>query len=1632
MSSVNSTQAEKIDRKDIIEKIVAYARKKVNVDEIKVLTAFIKQYFSNVPIEDLIERNIEYLFGAVSSHWALLKERDPHQPKIQVFNPSIEENGWYSTHTIVQVVHDDIPFLVDSLRMAINRLGYTIHLIIHSGGMKVRRNELGVLTTLFPQGSIIKEAIIEALIYFEIDKQTDPNVLSVIKEDLQRVLLDVCLAVKDWQAMKDQVIQILDDMKELEPPLDPEDFRESKAFLKWLINDHFTFLGSREYSVIEVDGKKALQLIPQTGLGVLRNEDRSKVIRYFDELPLKARKQALSKQRLIISKTNTISTVHRPAYTDYIGVKKFNKEGEIVGLTLIIGLYTSDVYNSKLCDIPLVRRKVETILQKSGLTHSPHDLKRLLNILNTFPRDDVFQGSVDLLCETAVGIFHLQDRKKTRLFVLPDIYGRYLSCLVYIPRDNLSTDLIYRMQSILVDGFNGKEVTFTIYFPESVLIRIHYVVRIDPKKKISYNLKEIEDKLIEVGRSWQDGLQEEIIQHYGEEVGSTLFNRYRRAFPAGYREIYLPRNAIYDIQYLEKLSPDHDLALSIYRPLSAKPKNLRLKLYRLNNAIPLSDTLPILEHMGLRVAEEQPFQVTFENSANIAWINDFNIFYNTDTPLNIDEINVIFQDAFHHIWYGHAENDGFNKLVLGAKLTWREISVLRAYAKYLRQIGFTFSQHYIEETFSKNPSVARLFMDLFNQTFNPRIHKKVDKIRSLEEKLMNALDSVANLDEDRILRRYLEVMKATLRTNYFQHTEEDSFKPYISFKFNSSLISDIPLPIPMFETFVYSTEFEGVHLRAGKVARGGLRWSNRREDFRTEILGLMKAQQVKNAIIVPSGAKGGFVVKNLPVDATREIVMECGVFCYKNFIRGLLDLADNLVGSSIIRPKDTVCFDDEDPYLVVAADKGTATFSDIANEISREYGFWLDDAFASGGSTGYDHKKIGITARGAWESVKCHFRILNIDPYHEDFTVVGIGDMAGDVFGNGMLYTDRIKLIAAFNHTHIFIDPNPDPKLSYFERLHLFKLPASSWEDYDPHLISKGGGVFSRSVKLIKLSPEARLALGVTKEALIPSELIKAILKAPVDLLWNGGIGTFVKSCSETQNEIGDRANDTLRINGNELRCKVVAEGGNLGFTQLGRIEYELSGGKINTDFIDNSGGVDCSDHEVNIKIFLSLLISEGLLNVKKRNSVLAQMTDEVAQLVLYNNYCQTRAISFAVSTSMEYLELYRLFMHSHELNGNLNRALEFLPDDKTINERKANDLGLTRPEIAVLMAYSKIILKNEILNSVLPEEKSLAEYIESAFPLTLCKRYANQMPRHHLSREIIATQISNRIVTEMGITFVYQMNDENDATTEEIVRAYMTARKLFNLGALWNQVESLEHKVSINVLNEMILDIMRLGRRATRWLLLNKRSSFGINELVNHFSVHLSTLEGLFQSLLSEDERQKFEERIVYLISEGVPEDIARKISATRPLYSSLNIIEAAIAHHVNVAQVAKIYFKLMERLELIWFREKINDYPVENHWTVLARADYKGDLDYLQRVLTVSVIKFPSESSRLDNKVEQWFESNKKYIARWKSVLSELRSSSTNEFVMLTVAMRGLLELAQASRQQEQKEGFNIMQEL
>lgn len=1604
-------------RKHLIARIINHAKKYLDAKQLKLINTFIPQYFSNVPLEDLEPRSTDELYGAVVSHWNLIFKRKPDETKVKVFNPSMERDGWLSPHTIIEVVQIDMPFLVDSMRMELGRMGYSTNLVIHLGGMQVRRNKKHEVTEVFPFETRTEGVLIEAPIYLEINKTTDLQNLKQIEENLWRVLQDVSLAVVDWRSQQERIADSITALNFPSNTLDPADIAEAKSFLHWLANDNFTFLGYRYYELVEKGKQKILKLIPNSGLGVLRDIEGSKTMRLLSDLPEEARRRALSKDIIIISKTNTKSTVHRPVFTDYIIVKRFDKKGEIVGVDTFIGLFSSGAYNDTPQDIPYIRRKIDFILEKTGVKHHGHAAKALLNILETYPRDDLFQGSIEDLSENALGIWHLQERRLIRLFIHKDPYGRYVSCLVYIPRDKFNTNLLNKIQQELVQAVRGTEVTYTTYFPESVLARIHYVIRVLPKEPITIDVKAIEKKLVEIGRSWSDVLRYELVQAYGHEQGSKLGDKYQKAFHAGYRETFNFKNAIYDIAKIESLKVKTDLGMSFYRDLKDEQTVLRFKLYRIHDTIPLSDVLPILENLGLRVIREQPYRIDLTN--DWVWINDFQLEFAQEQAINIDLIKDTFQQAFHKIWLGQTGNDSFNKLVLGANMTWREVSVLRTYAKYLSQTHFPFSQAYIEEAMANNASLARLLFDLFNARFNPELSKiqHEHEQERIKNEIKTQLDQVASLDEDRIIRRYMSVILATLRTNFYQRDIDGNIKPYLSIKLNPHKVPELPQPLSMFETFIYSPRFEGIHLRSSKVARGGIRWSDRREDYRTEILDLTKTQLVKNAVIVPSGAKGGFVCKKLPVDGSREETLQEAVACYKNFIRGLLDVVDNYDGKKVVTRANTVCYDDDDPYLVVAADKGTATFSDIANEISKEYQFWLGDAFASGGSAGYDHKKMGITTRGAWESVKSHFQNMGINPHKQDFTVVGIGDMSGDVFGNGMIMSPHIKLVAAFNHLHIFIDPNPDPKTSYKERLRLYNTPRSSWSDYRHDLISKGGGVFERSAKAIHVSPAVKKLLHLTKDIVVPNELISAILKADVDLLWNGGIGTYVKASNETNDQVGDRANDALRVNGNQLQCKIVGEGGNLGFTQLARIEYELHGGRINTDFIDNSAGVDCSDREVNIKILLGDVMAKQQLSLAQRNKLLMSMTDDVAHLVLRNNYRTARSISFAKNTSMAYIELYRHFMDGMERQGKLPRALEALPDEELLQQRIIDGKGLTRPEIAVLMAYSKIILNTQILESDLPEDKLLVEYVEAAFPKRLRKQYRKYFDEHRLRREIIATQLSNEIVTVMGTTFVYRMCDETGESAADVIRAYVVSRHIFKLTEYLDAVDALDYVVDTDVQYELTNEATRLIRRATRWFLRNRRGKMDISANIDYFASSFGKFEMSLANLLVGDELSYFEARSQALIEQKVPKAIAVKFALVRSIYSGLNVIEAAHSVQSTVLPVSKVYFALMDSLDLIWFREQLNAYPINNHWAILARAAFKGDLDSLQRSLAVTVLSMPTKAKSVDARMEEWLGRHAEVVTRWRAILSELRTTTTKEFSMLAVAMRELTEVAEQS---------------
>ncbi|HEV2061735.1 MAG TPA: NAD-glutamate dehydrogenase, partial [Solirubrobacteraceae bacterium] len=1273
--------------------------------------------------------------------------------------------------------------------------------------------------------------------------------------------------------------------------------------------------------------------------------------------------------------------MHRPAYLDYIGVKRFDAEGNVVGERRFLGLYTSAAYKARPDEIPLLRHKVKSVIARAAFPPGSHDEKALIDILETLPRDELFQVHEDELHDIAMAIHALGVRQRVRLLVRRDAYERFLSCLLFLPRERFNTQNRERAGEILREAFGGESVDFSLRLTD-VLVRIHYIIRTAPGTLPDADVAALERRIVQVTSSWTDGLHAALVDELGEEAGNRLFRRYGHAFPAAYQEDHVPRSAVADVRRLEAMQEEGEpLAMSLYRPIEAADGVLRCKLYRSGEPVMLSAVLPMFEHAGLKVADERPYGIHPRDEAP-AWVYDFGLVY--DGEIDVDEVRDDFEETFTRVWRGEVESDRFNGLVLRARLTWREVVVLRAIARYLRQGGTTFSNRYMELALLAHPDVARALVELFIARFDPVHPAGHEAAEGIAARIEEAIERVESLDEDRILRNFLSVIRATLRTNHFQPGADGSPKPYLALKLDPARIPLLPSPRPHFEVFVYSPRTEGVHLRGGHVARGGLRWSDRLEDFRTEVLGLMKAQMVKNALIVPVGAKGGFVVKR-PREPLRDEV----VACYRTFVSALLDVTDNIVDEEVVAPPDVVRFDGDDPYLVVAADKGTATFSDLANEVAAEYDFWLGDAFASGGSAGYDHKRMGITARGAWESVRRHFRERGVDVQNEEFTVAGVGDMSGDVFGNGMLLSEHIRLVAAFDHRHVFLDPDPDAASSFAERRRLFELPRSSWQDYDEALISAGGGVWPRTAKSIALSEQARRALGIELEEVTPNELIRAILRAPVDLLWNGGIGTYVRASTETDADVGDKANDAVRVRAAELRCRVVGEGGNLGLTQRARIEYALAGGGINTDAIDNAGGVNSSDREVNIKILLDSVVRAGELTRKQRDRLLTKMTDDVAALVLRDNGRQAQALTLAAAQAPAMLDVHHRFIRHLEHVARLDRELEALPDAETIEERRAAGEGLARPELAVLFAYSKVMLYAELLDSDLPEDPWLSKDLARYFPSPLPERFAEAMEAHRLRREIIATHVTNSLVDRAGMTFVFRMHEETGAPASEIARAYAVARDVYGMPAFWNEVEALDHRVPAVIQTEMLLDARKLIERATRWLLRNGRRPLDVAATVADFQSGAGEIAACLPGALVDGDREAWESRVQELESAGVPADLAARAASLAALFGVLDMVQVAVAAGQPIDEVAALHFRIGARLRLHWLRDRVLALPRDDRWQAMARAALRDDFFVLHRELTDDVLRESPPQGTSEERLSAWIACNRATLDRCMGIL-------------------------------------------
>jgi glutamate dehydrogenase len=1592
---------------DVVEGAAELALERLEGKHAARVAEFVRRYYERVAPEDLATRDRRDLYGAAMAHWQTGAHRKAGEPpNLRIYNPDIEVDGWESRHTVVEIVCDDRPFLVDSVTMALHRHGWGIHLVVHPI-LEIERTDSGELVGV---GGTHRES----WIHLEVDRQAVPETCVAARQDLLGVLDDVRAAVEDWPVMRDLALRIADEL-ETEPPMaSVEERSAAQELLRWMAHDHFTFLGYREYVVATEDGIGLLKGVPGTGLGVLRDEKRPPKVRKLADLPDEVEHRVHEPRVLIVTKANSRSTIHRNDHMEYVGVKIFDAEGRVTGERHFVGLYTALAYRVSAMDIPFLRGKIDAVFEASGLAPDSHDGRELWNILETFPRDDLFQISVAELHETAVGILNLQERKHVRLFARRDVYGRFVSALVYVPRDRYSSDVVAKMEQVLLAAYDGISVEHWTAFSESVLARVHFFILCE-HTPTPVDVAEVERRLAAVSRWWIDDLRDALVTADGETDGLALLARYGDAFPASYREDYGPKAAVNDIRRLAHLEADGDgILTALFHPVEAAPEELRLKLYKQGEPILLSAVLPLLEFLGMQVTDERPYEIRTGDGERL-WLYDFGLRAPAGATLDSEELRDEFRAAFAGLWYGEIEGDGFNRLVLLGGLTGRQVTVLRAYAKYLRQAGTTFSQRYVEATVAAHPAIVRKLLELFALRFDPTLQgPSAVAAEALAAEIRHDLDEVASLDEDRILRSYLHLVEATTRTNAYR-VDDGRHRPWLSFKFDPARVPDLPLPRPMFEIWVYSPRVEGVHLRGGPVARGGLRWSDRMEDFRTEVLGLMKAQMVKNAVIVPVGAKGGFVVKHPPAerDALQAEVRES----YRTFIRGLLDITDNIVGGEVVPPTQVVRHDGDDPYLVVAADKGTATYSDTANELSAEYGFWLGDAFASGGSSGYDHKGMAITARGAWESVRRHFRVLGVDADTAPISVVGIGDMSGDVFGNGMLLSRGLRLVAAFDHRHVFLDPAPDAPVAWDERRRLFDLAGSSWDDYDRTKISAGGGVWPRSAKSITLSAEARTVLGTAEEVLTPTELISTILRAPVDLLWNGGIGTYVKASTEINADVGDRANDALRVNGGELRARVVGEGGNLGFTQLGRVEYALTGGFINTDAIDNSAGVDCSDHEVNIKILLDAVVAAGDMTVKQRNQLLAEMTDEVADLVLRDNYAQNVALGIARMQAGPMIDVHARYLRALEQEGLIDRSLEFLPTEKQFAERESGGRGLTTPEFAVLLAYTKTTNVAELLGSDLPEDSYLRPDLAGYFPAALRERFAGLVPQHRLRREITATVVANDMVNMAGTSFDHRMSEETGANVPDITRAHIAARDVYDLRRHWADIEDLDGRVLAEVQLELWLMLRQMVERGVLWLLRHRRPPLDLAATVSAFAPGTADLMERLPELVVGDKATTMLGIEARLQANGIPAELARRASAWGLLHTAFDIIEVGHARGRSQAEAATAYWQLFDELDLDWLWDRIGDLPRHDRWQTHARAGLRDDLLLSMRELLDEVLRGGDVFTPVDRLVGAWVVENRRGIERVERAFSDIRASGVFDLTTLSVAQRQLRNLVLSS---------------
>jgi glutamate dehydrogenase len=1576
----------------------------LGTSRVGLLAEFVRAYVRRVPAVLVAELGTSGLAAHVAHVYSFMSGREPGQLAVRAYNPELASDGWESAGSVVEVAVEDAPFLVDTVTTEMHVHGLQVRAVVHPV-VGVERSEDGRIEAITPARGAHRR---ESVMHFQADRRLDDGALEKLRADLVTVLSDLRLAVRDFLPMVERVETMIEAAQMGGSRWSPAVIQESTEFLQWLTDDSFIYLGYREYAISGTGDEATIAVVPGSGLGIMSDDARSRFVEpvRVSELEQSVRDRLFSGPLLTVAKTNRETAIHRRARMDYIGVKRFDESGAVVGELRMIGLFTSKAYAESARQIPLIRRKLEAIMRWEDLITGSHDYKAVVELFDSFPKDELFAAPAQELRTTIMSLAAMQEERNVRVFLRVDPMRRTVWAVVALPRDRVSTDLRVRLEHLFEFRYQGVVADYALSFATDPA-RFHFTIHVGEGGIPDVSPVDIQREVVAAARSWDDALSDALAGAVGEMRGHELARRYAALFPDYYKSASTIEAARFDVQQFERIGDDCPYVVALQNETGpSEPLLTRVKLYKTGGKAPLTELLPLLEQLGLTVVEEVPTRLQGD-TAETRYLHDFGVLGPDGRQLDLAVYADLVSATVGAVWDGRAGSDWLNRLVVAGRLSWQQITILRAYREYRQVLGATFTSRYQNDCFVRNSGIARKLVQLFEIRFDPnreRAEEADDPEAALVADISAGLDAVTSLDDDRILRGYLGMIQATVRTNAYVRDGG-----HLSFKLRCADVPSMPRPVPLWEIFVYSPDMAGVHLRGGTVARGGIRWSDRLEDYRTEILGLMKAQMVKNAVIVPVGAKGGFVLKNPPAD--RSELPEEERRQYITLMRGMLDLTDNMVSGEVVHPANVRVLDGPDPYLVVAADKGTAHLSDTANGVSAEYGFWLGDAYASGGSDGYDHKALGITARGGWESVTRHFRELGRDVMTEPFTAAGIGDMSGDVFGNGMLLSRQMRLLAAFDHRHIFIDPDPDPEASFEERARMFALPTSSWDDYNRELISAGGGIWPRIAKSIPLSPQAREALGIEAERLTPTEVIHAILCAPVDLLWNGGIGTYVKAATETHADVGDRTNDAVRADGRELRARVVGEGGNLGLTQRGRIEYAGHGGRINTDAIDNSAGVDCSDHEVNLKILLGLAIEAGELTLEERNEVLQSVANDVVAHVLYDNYLQVQILSQETAVAHQRMEAYEDLMVELEARGLLERALEFLPSPEQMAERRAAGNGLVRPELCVLLAYAKRLLREQVLASELPDDPYLDASLAEYFPPAVVERFGHLMAAHPLRREIVATIVTNDVINSMGITFVSRMVAETGAGPEEVAGGFIVARDVSDAREPWDAVEKLDRVVANDVQADLMDGVDTVVAQLARWYLTHV-PQIDLQAEVERSRGPFAELVASMGDVATTAWRLARDERLERLLEQGVPREAARFAAIAPDLVYAPDIITVAQTYSRPIADVAHAFFVIGERLYLDVIERRASELPADTRWQRLAWASLADDLRLLRRQIASAVLAETGDAS-IDDAVDRYLAARTDPYGRLASLMTTLAAAPGDDASVIMVAVHQIRQV-------------------